>query len=138
MEQYMGIPTVLVAEADLGIRALLSDVLGMEGYQVQLWDQPALSSSSVAAARPDLLVIELMPATALRTLALLTEIQRQPAIGGLRILVITTNPLLVTQHGAELRQLGCTVLLKPFDLDDLINTVKQPLMADQYWFRLPQ
>lgn len=134
----MGSPTVLIAEADLGIRTLLSDVLGMEGYQVQLQNQSMLSISSVAAARPDLLVIELMPATAMHTLALITELQWQPAIGGLRILVITTSPLLVKQHGAALSQLGCTVLLKPFDLDDLINTVKQQPMADQYRFPLPQ
>lgn len=121
----MGIPTALVAEADPSIRKLFEDVLRIEGYRVQLMEQGALSTSRVVAARPNLLLLELMPGSALQTLALIEATQRQPETTALPILVTTTNPLLAEEHRAALHRLGCATLLKPFDLDVLLRMVNQ-------------
>jgi DNA-binding response OmpR family regulator len=119
----MGVPTVLVAEADSSIRKLFEDVLQTEGYQVQLAEQSALNPSRLAVTRPDLLLLELMPGRALQTLALIEATQRQRETTTLPILVTTTSPLLAEQHRAALHRLGCATLLKPFDLDDLLGMV---------------
>lgn len=126
----MGVPSVLVAEADPSIRKLYEDVLGNEGYQVQVTEQRGLSTSRVVAARADLLMLELMPSSALQTLALIEAILRQPETAALPIVVTMTNPLLETQHRAALQRLGCSTLLKPFDLDELLRMVSRHVMPN--------
>jgi DNA-binding response OmpR family regulator len=124
----MSVPKVLVVEADPGIRKLFDDVLCSEGYCVELMERRAVSPCRIAAARPDLLLLELMPGTADQTLALIAEVRGQ-ASAATPILVSTTDPLLVQRHGQELHQLGCATLLKPFDLDELVETVSQHIAA---------
>ncbi len=121
----MPVPTALVAEADPSIRKLFEDVLRIEGYRVQLMEQGALSTSRVVAARPNLLMLELMPGSAIQTLALIEETQQQPETTTLPILVTTTYPLLAEEHRTALHRLGCATLLKPFDLDVLLGMVSQ-------------
>jgi CheY-like chemotaxis protein len=128
-EERMSVPTVLVVEADPSIRTLFDDVLRSEGYQVALLEPGAVSVPQIADSSPDLLLLELAPGNAVQTLALIAEMQREPATTALPVVVSTTNPLLVEQHGAALRQLGCGTLLKPFDLDCLLSTVSQQVVA---------
>jgi DNA-binding response OmpR family regulator len=132
LEEAMDLPTVLVAEADPSIRKLFEDILCSAGYQVQLTEQGALSASQVVAARPDLLLLELMPGSARQTLALIEATQRQPETVALPVLVTTTIPLLAEQHRAALHRLGCGTLLKPFDLDELLGMVRQQVVPSVY------
>lgn len=121
--------TVLVVETDPAIRMLLAEVLRGEGYHVTLLTPDMVSRSSVAAADPDLLLLELLPGCADRTLELIEALQDEPANASLAILVLTTDPLLAAQHGGALRRLGCRTLLKPFDLDCFLALVSQQLIA---------
>jgi DNA-binding response OmpR family regulator len=129
LEARMRSPKVLVVEADPGVRALIGDVLCAEGYQVQLLGPDRLSMSAIAAAQPDLLVLELLPSNAMRTLAFIKELHHQPATAGLPILVSTTLPLVLEHHRAALCGFGCTTMLKPFDVDDLLGRVGQRITA---------
>lgn len=124
--------TVLVVEADQSIRKLFEDILRMEGYRVRALEQEALGLPRIAAAEPDLLLLEITSATATQTLALIEELRQQPATATLPILLSTTNPLILERYGLGLHQLGCAVLLKPFELDELLRTVSQYLMAAEY------
>jgi DNA-binding response OmpR family regulator len=130
METKMRVQTVLVVEADPSIRTLFDDVLGAEGYRVQVQEQGALSVEHVAATHPDLLVLELMTGAAPGMLALIEALRQRPATAAVPIIVSTTSPLLLEQHGVALRRLGCRVLLKPFALDCFLEMVSQQLVAD--------
>ena len=126
----MQMPTVLVVEADSAIRKLFDDVLRMEGYQVELVEPSGLSAFRVAAAQPDLIVLELTTHNTGAMLGLIEELQRLPTIAGRPILVSTTLPLLLERHSAALRRLGCGTLLKPFDLDELLQTIGRHTLAE--------
>lgn len=126
----MHMRTVLVAEADPAIQKLFADVLCMEGYQVELVDPSGLSAVQVAGARPSLVLLELTAHNTSAILMLIEELQRLPATAGRPILVSTTLPLLLERYGAALRRLGCGTLLKPFDLDELINTIGRQVLVE--------
>ncbi len=126
----MHMPTVLVVEADPAIRKLFDDVLRLEGYQVELIEPSGLSAARVAAAQPNLLLLELTAHNTSAVLALMGELQRLPATAGLPILVSTTLPLLLERHRAALRRFGSGTLLKPFDLDDLLDTIGRQVLIE--------
>lgn len=125
----MRVPTILVFEADPAIRTLFDEVLRNEGYRVALLEPGDVSAPTIADVRPDLLMLDLAPGSVVQTLALIAEVQRGPATLTLPILVSTTDPLLFEQHGTALRWLGCSTLLKPFDLERLLATVSRQVTA---------
>lgn len=123
-------PNILVVESDASIRDLLDDVLSDEGYQVRLLELRELSPCQVAAVgRPDLMLLEITPFGAARTLSLVEQLRHQSPTGQFPVLVCATDPLLLEQLRVELRRLGCATLLKPFDVEGLLQLIRDHLAS---------
>lgn len=53
-------PTILVVDDDPGIRALVKDVLSLEGYDVRLAEDGYAGLAAIEASRPDCVVLDVM------------------------------------------------------------------------------
>ncbi len=113
--------SVLVVDDDADIRALLSDLLKGEGYEVRSAKTGAEASAAVAEARPDLVMMDVkLPDQ--DGLAVLKELKREHA--ELEVIVMTAFGGSSTAIKA-MEQGAYDYVTKPFEIDDLLATLKR-------------
>ncbi len=117
-------PTIVLADDDDAYRRLLRDVLTDEGYTVE-----EATSGDDALARlqhaPDPLIMFLdlfMPANGFQVI---DAIVQDPALAQRHRIIVTTLAR-GQQIPASVQTLGLEILLKPFDLSDLLQLLSAP------------
>lgn len=115
---------ILVVDDEMGIRELLSEILGDEGHVVQLAENAQQAREARAAARPDLVLLDIwMPDT--DGVTLLKEWQRD---GLLTMPVIMMSGHATIDTAVEATRIGALNFLeKPIALQKLLKAVQQGL-----------
>ncbi len=112
---------VLVVEDDADIRQLLVEILDDEGYAVALAEDGVQAIEQVVAARPALLILDLM-LPRLNGDEVLAELARRGLREGLPVLVLTAaGPVEERVAGID----ADAFLAKPFTIDDLVAAIVQ-------------
>jgi len=114
--------SIMVLDDDADVTLLLEEVLIGEGYSVRRcgWNPTV---ETIARRRPDALIVDLNPLRPDATLLLLDELRGHPATRAVAALVVCTDAHLLATVSEPLRHLGCSTLIKPFDLDEIIDGV---------------
>jgi DNA-binding response OmpR family regulator len=114
---------VLVVEDDTPIGELLADVINdEEGYRAIHMTRPTDALHAMEQIKPDLLVLDV----GLPGMSGLELYDRLHLDERLRSVPVMFETAVSTEHGAEFRRRGIrNVLHKPFDLDELIESVKE-------------
>jgi DNA-binding NtrC family response regulator len=117
--------TILVVDDELGIRALLSEILTDEGHTVELAENAAQARSSREAKRPDLVLLDIwMPDV--DGITLLKEWSSQ---GLLNMPVIMMSGHGTIDTAVEATKVGALGFLeKPITLQKLLRAVEQGLI----------
>ena len=116
------LPTVLVIDPSPELCDLLQAFLTSEGYQVVVAATLAQAQAVLTHQRPDLVLSEvLLPDAA--PFAVRELLAAAAATRALPLVLCTGAVAEVEADAAGLAQAGVAVLLKPFDLDDLLATV---------------
>ena len=117
--------TILVVDDELGIRALLSEILSDEGHTVELAENAVQARSVRESLRPDLVLLDIwMPDVDGVTLL------KEWAAGG----QLTMPVIMMSGHGTidtavEATKYGaCAFLEKPITLQKLLRAVEQALV----------
>jgi len=114
---------ILHVDNDPGIRALLSRVLGDEGYTVETTPDGRTALSMVAASPPDLLITDLlMPG--LTGWSLFARVRRLSPT--LPIIILSGSDTTFRQQQRELGD-QAVFLRKPFEMDQLLAIVARLL-----------
>jgi DNA-binding NtrC family response regulator len=115
---------ILVVDDEMGIRELLSEILADEGHEVRLAENAAAARQARAAARPDLVLLDIwMPDTDGITLL------KEWVSGG----QLTMPVIMMSGHGTidtavEATRIGALDFLeKPIALQKLLSSVKRAL-----------
>jgi len=112
--------TVLVVDDDADFRDMLAAVLTPDGYKVVPCAHPPEAYDWARQLSPDVIVVDLlMPDQS--GWQIIEQVKADPLIAGTPIIVCTAAVAEAMDHVAALRQWGCEVLLKPFDLNDLLS-----------------
>ena len=116
--------TILVVDDELGIRALLSEILSDEGHQVELAEDAAQARTYRDRQRPDLVLLDIwMPDV--DGISLLKEWN---ASGQLTMPVIMMSGHGTIDTAVESTKFGATAFLeKPITLQKLLRAVEQGL-----------
>ena len=117
--------TILVVDDELGIRALLSEILADEGHTIELAENAAQARASRERSRPDLVLLDIwMPDVDGITLL------KEWGAGGL----LTMPVIMMSGHGTidtavEATKFGAMAFLeKPITLQKLLRAVEQGLL----------
>ncbi len=117
-------PRVLILEDEPEIQDLIGDLLALEGYEVHALDRIPYGLDAIRALAPDLMVLDL----------------RLPGLGGIELLrllsadrMLSSMPVVICSgagdlraaHAEEFAALGCEVVAKPFELDEIIDAVRR-------------
>jgi DNA-binding response OmpR family regulator len=113
-------PMILVVEDTEATRELLYDLFTEEGYQVMLAEDGAAAMTALAEVRPDLVTLDLeLPGiNGTQVLELMRQDEQLQAIA----VVIVSGLDPIPERATELAR---AVIHKPFQLDDLLATVRR-------------
>lgn len=119
---------ILVVDDEMGIRELLSEILGDEGHVVTLAENAQQAREARAAETPDLVLLDIwMPDT--DGVTLLKEWQRD---GQLSMPVIMMSGHATIDTAVEATRIGALNFLeKPISLQKLLKAVQQALVRPQ-------
>jgi len=125
---------ILVVDDEMGIRELLSEILGDEGHAITLAENAHQAREARAAATPDLVLLDIwMPDT--DGVTLLKEWQRD---GLLTMPVIMMSGHATIDTAVEATRIGALNFLeKPIALQKLLKAVQQGLTRAQEVARAP-
>jgi DNA-binding NtrC family response regulator len=117
--------TILVVDDELGIRALLSEILADEGHTVELAENAAQARRVREALRPDLVLLDIwMP-----DVDGVTLLKEWSASGQLSMPVIMMSGHGTIDTAVEATKYGATAFLeKPITLQKLLRAVEQALV----------
>lgn len=125
---------ILVVDDEMGIRELLSEILGDEGHAIQLAENAQQAREARAAGAPDLVLLDIwMPDT--DGVTLLKEWQRD---GLLTMPVIMMSGHATIDTAVEATRIGALNFLeKPIALQKLLKAVQQGLTRGMETARAP-
>ena len=117
---------VLVVNDTPEILDLFREILVEEGYRVSLY-------SYAFRDRPDLIVLDFIIGDENHGWQLLQKLKMDRETASIPIIVCTAAINLVRELEGHLREKGVGVVLKPFDIDDLLLEVNQrwPALAEE-------
>ena len=124
MDDKNPIGTVVVVEDTPELLDLIASILSDEGYRVIPCQQAALAHALIARERPDLVMLDLRMA-GVEEWEVLDALKGDEATAAIPVIVCSGAVDELQAAEPRLRALGCDILLKPFDIDDLIARVER-------------
>ncbi|KAB8145544.1 response regulator transcription factor [Chloroflexia bacterium SDU3-3] len=124
-------PLIMMVDSDIAFLEMLAEFLGEEGYATQPLRTTSDAFSTIAQAQPQLVIVEVALDNPEQGWSLLNKLRLDPATCNIPVIVASAATDLITRNEAHLREKRCAILLKPFDLEDLLAMVKRhaPLPA---------
>ena len=121
---------VLIVEDEPEILDLIGDLLTLEGYDVHTLRRIPHGLDPIRALSPDAIVLDLrMPG--LGGMELLRLLGADAALRRIPVVVCSGASDLTHVYGPELATLGCEIVHKPFELEDLIGSVRRAVWSSQ-------
>ena len=118
---------VLVIDDAREIRAVYCELLSEEGFQVSAYGCDDCDAATITQLAPDLIVLDgLYPAWAAGW-SLLRTLKLTPEASTLPVVLCTAAVHEVKAHTDHLVAMGVPVVLKPFDIDDLLIAIRGAL-----------
>ena len=119
-------PLVLVVEDDEAVAAAERDILTDEGYRVAVL--PSADLPTVTQLAPSLILLDVVINGTASGWDLLRALKTDPATTQIPILVVTAaSAREIAAVQTELDTWDCTVLAKPFDLDEFVTAARTRL-----------
>mgnify|MGYP001044189643 CR=1 FL=1 len=118
---------ILVVEDDMIIADLIDQILSFESFRVSHVIDGKSAVEFVVAQRPDLVLMDLM-------LPIMSGIEASRQIKAHPVEIVSSTPVVAMSAGVNLRAAAGDlpvegVLAKPFDIDELLATVKVHLRS---------
>ncbi|HEY8490805.1 MAG TPA: response regulator [Dehalococcoidia bacterium] len=118
-------PLIAVLDDDPAFLNLMNVLLTQEGYQTLAWRENQDALTLIRRERPDLLIMDLRLVEPESGWVLLEKLRRDPETLELPVIVCSGDADALRRNAGVLQALRCAVLEKPFDLDDLLETVRR-------------
>ncbi|MPZ24263.1 MAG: response regulator [Dehalococcoidia bacterium] len=120
-------PRICVVDDDPSFRKLCQAILGPEGFTCIFVEDFSDTVDEVAAAAPDLVLVDLRLGAGFDGVEILAELSANEQTNRIPVIICTAAHDLVNRHREWLDDLGCEIVEKPFDIDDLIAAIERCL-----------
>jgi DNA-binding response OmpR family regulator len=118
---------VLVVDTDPVCRAVIAAVLDDGGFAVLTYDTVDDLVEVIDRTAPDAVVLDL-PGADREGLRLLDQLRDDPGSRAVPLIVCSTNARLLDEQRAFLQRCRCQMVVKPFDINDLLGAVRAVVM----------
>jgi CheY-like chemotaxis protein len=124
-------PQILAINNDPAVLALFRDLLEEAGYHVSTQTYVDRDLDQIKALKPALIVLDYMWANEDASWSLLQMLRMDPATKAIPIVLCTGAVHEVKALEDHLVTMGVTVVLKPFNIDQLVDAIRERLGADR-------
>src|SRR5829696_1746988 len=121
---------ILAINNDSAVLALFRDLLEEAGYQVSTQAYVDRDLTQIKALKPDLIVLDYMWAHEDDSWSLLQMLRMDPATAAIPIVLCTGAVREVEALAPHLLEMGITVVLKPFNIDQLVDAIHERLAPE--------
>ena len=124
----LAVPTkrrILVVNDTQEILDLFREILEGEGYRVSLYSYAFRDLDEIRRVRPDLIVLDFLIGGEDHGWQLLQKLKMDKATATIPIIVCTAAIRLARELEGHLKEKGVGVVLKPFDIDDLLRVIDE-------------
>ncbi len=126
--------TVALVDNDATILGLMDELLTGEGYRTLRWSGGDGCFAMLKRTMPDAIILDVWMEERLTGLALLEQIAGDPATRHIAVIVCSGDKATLDTNAACLGALHCAVLAKPFDIGELLETVRAATQqATEHW-----
>jgi DNA-binding response OmpR family regulator len=123
-------PHILAINNDPAVLALFRDLLQEAGYHVSLHPYVDHDLTEIHGLNPDLIVLDYMWAHEDDSWALLQLLRMDPATATIPIILCTGAVREVEALAPHFFEMGITVVLKPFNIDQLVDAIRERLAPE--------
>jgi DNA-binding response OmpR family regulator len=120
-------PYVVAIDDNPDILQTFKAVLKDAGYRVDVLPSGIFAHQLLEERRPDLAIIDVMMERQDSGWLVVQGIRRDPLLAELSIVVCTADDTFARTHASQLQELGCHILPKPFDVDELLEVISAAL-----------
>lgn len=127
---HQDMPHVVVVNDTQEILDLFREILEEEGYRVSLYSFAFNDINEMVELAPDLVILDFMIGGESHGWQLLQKMKMDRRTAEMPVVVCTAALQLMRELEGHLRSKGVGIVLKPFDIDDLLEQVKLVLSQD--------
>ena len=121
-------PRIAVVDDDRSCLQLVRELLEDEGYEVSTLDDLREGYQFIKACQPDLVVLDLIQDRKPVGLGVLAAVAEDEHLRGVPLIVVSADALRLRHLRRGLQDEGVAILSKPFDLQALVDLVRQCLL----------
>ena len=115
---------IMVIDDSQELLELFRELLTDEGYEVVLNAVGIQDIAEVERVQPDLIILDHIIGGAAVGLQMVRQLQLQPGTATIPVIVCTAASLAPEETEGYLQAPGIRLILKPFDVDDLLQCVR--------------
>jgi DNA-binding response OmpR family regulator len=116
-------PLIALADDDPACLRMLNEVLADEGYATVCCRSERETYEHVMVDQPDLLIVDLRMDEPTSGVRIVEKLRAHAGTRHLPVLVCSADLVYLRERAQQIRRLGCELLEKPFDLDELLAKV---------------
>lgn len=120
-------PHILAIIDSYDVLELLEDLLSEEGFRVTTTTYLSHDLHQIEALQPNLLILGYMWGSDDSGWSFLQMLAMNPTTKDIPVVLCTGAVRQVTELDSRLKEMGIRVVLKPVDIDELVNAVKESL-----------
>jgi len=115
---------ILVINDTQEVLEVMRDLLEDEGYRVTLHSDAIRDIDRIREIAPDMVILDHLMGDEEYGWQIIQKLRLDRELARLPIIVCTAAARMVRELEGHLKAKGITVVLKPFDIDDLLNAVR--------------
>lgn len=118
---------IMVINDTQEILEMFRAILEEEGYEVILYSFAILDMGEYERVKPDLIILDLVFGSEKSGWQMLQKLKMNRSTATIPVIICTAATNAVREMEGYLLSKGTTLILKPFDIDDLVSAVKLAL-----------
>ncbi len=122
---------IMVVNDTQEILELFEDLLTEEGYEVVLYSYDIQDLQEVERIKPDLIILDHIMGGEAVGWQMLQKLKMKRSTANIPVIVCTAAAKAVHEMEGYLKSKGVGLVLKPFDIDDLLSAVKRALSTGE-------
>jgi CheY-like chemotaxis protein len=124
-------PLIAVVNDEPSIIEMLCQLLVEEGYQVLTAESGAEAHPIIQQALPDLIILDMQMEQRESGLVLLELLRLEPTTEPIPIIMCSADGAFLRENAAHLQAHGCTLLEKPYTLEELLVQIQASIRPSQ-------
>jgi DNA-binding response OmpR family regulator len=123
---------IMVINDTQEILALFRDILTDEGYEVALYSSAIHDMEEIERVQPDMIILDFIFGHENLGFQMLQKLKMRRSTARLPVVVCTAALQAVREMEGFLQSKNVQIVLKPFDVDDLVEAVRRGLATASY------